>query len=83
MFGGMLGEAVYSVEIPQDLKGNYSITHYEMYNTTVALKTWVRMWEDKVMCIFCDNLGAVTVCQTGKTRDPFLNTCLHSLWLTR
>ena len=76
------GSLVYSIEIPQDLKGNYSITHYEMYNITVALKIWVRRWQNKVVCIFCDHLGAVTVCQTGKTRDSFLNACLHSLWLT-
>ena len=53
-----------------------------MYNITVALKVWARRWQNKVVCIFCDNLGAVTVSQTGKTRDPFLNAWLHALWLT-
>ena len=62
--------------------GQYSITHYEMYNITVALKVWARRWQNRVVCIFCDNLGAVTVAQTGKTRDVFLNACLHALWLT-
>ena len=33
------------------------------------------------MCIHCDNLGVVTVCGSSKTKDPFLNWCLHSLWL--
>ena len=53
-----------------------------MYNITVALKVWARSWQNKVVCIFWDNLGAVTVAQTGKTRDTFLNACLHALWLT-
>ena len=29
----------------------------------------------------CDNQSAVRVCNTGKTKDQFLNACLHMLSL--
>ena len=79
--GGAWGNRVYSVPIPMALRGHYSITQYEMFNITVALKLWGNNWKDKTVCIHCDNLGAVTVCGSSKTKDPFLNWCLHSLWL--
>ena len=36
---------------------------------------------NKVVLISCDNQSAVTVCCSGRTKDPFLNACLHALWL--
>ena len=80
--GGAWGKRVYAVKIPLELGNNLSITHFEMFNITVALKLWGHSWRDKVVCIHCDNQGAVTVCGSGRTRYPFLNLCLHSLWLT-
>ena len=32
-----------------------------------------------MICIYCDNESAVTVCNTGKTCDPFLDLCLRQL----
>ena len=29
----------------------------------------------------CDNQSVVRVCNTGKTKDQFLNACLYTLWL--
>ena len=51
-----------------------------MFNITVALKLWADIWKDRVVCIHCDNQGALTVCGSGKTKGSFLNWCLHSLW---
>ena len=52
-----------------------------MCNIVVALWTWGYLWQDKVVLVSCDNQSAVSICQTGRTRDHFLNTCLHALWL--
>ena len=52
-----------------------------MLNIAVAVKTWAHLWQDKVVLVSYDNQSAVHVCQSGKTRDRFLNACLHALWL--
>ena len=46
--GGAWGNRVYSVPIPMALRGHYSITQYEMFNITVALKLWGNNWKDGV-----------------------------------
>ena len=39
------------------------------------------MWRDRAVLVSCDNQSAVRVCQSGKTKDPFLEMCFHALWL--
>ena len=79
--GAVWGKCVYTACISAYLQGRYSITQYETYNIVIALWTWGHLWQNKVVLIGCDNQSAVRVCNTGKTRDPFLNACLHALWL--
>ena len=52
-----------------------------MYNIVVATYTRGHLWKDRVVLVSCDNQSAVRVCCTGRTKDPFLNVCLHALWL--
>ena len=76
--GGTWGSRVYATEIPFiDLP----ITQCEMYNTVVALKLWGHEWRDKVVNVKRDNESAVAVCNTGRTKNKFLNVCLYNLWL--
>ena len=79
--GGVWGNNAYAARIPEHLLNRYSITQYEMYNIVVALWTWGYMWKDRVVLINCDNQSAVRVCQTGRTKDSFLDKCFHALWL--
>ena len=79
--GGAWGDRVYSTRIPEHLVHAHSITQYEMYNVVIALKVWANDWENKTVCVYCDNESTVTVCNKGATRDPFLNKCLHEIWL--
>ena len=79
--GGVWGNHAYTARIPDHLLNRYSITQYEMYNIVVALWTWGYMWKDRVVLISCDNQSAVRVCQSGKTKDAFLDRCFHALWL--
>ena len=51
-----------------------------MFNIVVALQMWAHLWQDKVIAVRCDNEGAVYVCNTGKTRDKFLNICIQRIW---
>ena len=47
----------------------------------MALRLWASEWQDSVICIRCDNESVVTVCNSSKTCDQFLNMCLCELWL--
>ena len=79
--GGIWGSCAYTAEIPHDISSNASITHLEMYNIVIALRLWAHEWQDSVISLKCDNESAVSVCNSGKTRDSFLNLCLYELWL--
>ena len=79
--GGIWGSRAYTAEIPFDISFQASITHLEMYNIIIALKVWAREWANSIIWIKCDNESAVSVCNSGKTRDSFLNLCLYELWL--
>ena len=62
-----------------NLIGKRAITQYEMCNILLAVCLWAEEFTDRVICVHCDNESAVTVCNTGKTRDPFLDLCLRHL----
>ena len=47
----------------------------------VALKVWSKLWSDKKVKIFSDNLAVVEVLKSSKTKDPFLATCALNIWL--
>ena len=51
-----------------------------MYNIVIAIKVWGHLWQDKVVLVSCDDQGAVIICELGRTRDQFLNRCLHTFW---
>ena len=71
---------VYSLALPNLIHGLIPITQCEMFNIVIALHMWAHLWENKVIALKCDNESAVYVCNTGKTRDSFLNVCLHRIW---
>ena len=52
-----------------------------MLNVVVALKIWSKIWSDKKVKKFSDNLAVVEVLKSGKTKDPFLATCARNIWL--
>ena len=78
--GGIWGLRAYSALVPPNLAHRISITQVEMYNLLVAVCLWAPLWKNKTIRIRCDNESAVMVCNTGKTRDPFLSWCIRQLW---
>ena len=78
--GGVWGSRTYSLPLPDLIQGLVPITQAEMFNIVVALQMWAHCWQDKVIAVRCDNESAVYVCNTGKTRDTFLNICLQRIW---
>ena len=77
--GGVWGSRVYSAVVPPSLVHCISISQVEMYNLLVVVKLWAPHWENKSIRVRCDNESAVMVCNTGKTKDAFLNFCIRQL----
>ena len=79
--GGSWGKRAYSTSIPSEISREIAISQLELYNILVATRLWAAAWENKAVCVRCDNESAVSVCNSGRTRDVFMNLCLHNLWL--
>ena len=79
--GGSWGKRAYSTSIPSEISREVAISQLELYNIVVAMRLWAAAWENKAVCIRCDNESAVSVCNSGRTKDAFMNLCLHNLWL--
>ena len=77
--GAIWGSRAYSLPLP-DLVVGLPITQCEMFNIVVCLHVWGESWKNKVISVRCDNESVVYVCNSGKTRDMFLNLCLHMIW---
>ena len=79
-FGGCWGNCVYHVPIEKRYK-NLAITHLETLNILVALRLFAPYWHRKKVHVKCDNLAAVQVLRSGRTRDPFLAACARNVWM--
>ena len=55
------------------------INALELLTLVVALKLWGMAWKGYRIKLFCDNEASVTVLNTGRTRDPFLQACLREI----
>ena len=57
------------------------INALELLSIIVATKVWGRHWAGKRIVVQCDNEASVSVINTGRSRDPFLQACLRELVL--
>ena len=48
----------------------------------VAIRAWAPLLAHHHFIVSCDNEVAVTVINSGITRDPFMQRCLRRLWFT-
>ena len=58
------------------------ITALELYTIVVAVKFWATKLHQRKFIVSCDNEAAVTVVNSGKSKDPFMQRCLRQLWFT-
>ena len=56
------------------------ISPLELFTIVVAVKFWAPVLQHQRFIISCDNEAAVTVINSGSTRDPFMQRCLRELW---
>ena len=78
-FGGRSGDLVYHLPIVRGFR-NWTIVHLEMINILLAARLFKRQWSLRKVLIQCDNEAVVSVLKTGKTRDPYLGTCVRNIW---
>ena len=57
---------------------NLDISSLE-FLTIVALKLWGARWTGLCITVRYDNEAAVTVVNTGRCRNPFMNSCLREI----
>ena len=60
---------------------NLSINALELLTVVVAAKVWGKLWHGLRIVIQCDNETSVTVLNTGRTHNSFLQGCLRELEL--
>lgn len=54
----------------------------ELFVVVVAIRAWAPLPAHHRFIVSCDNEAAVTVINSGITRDPFMQRCLRQLWFT-
>ena len=64
------------------LDENLHINALELLTICIACKAWGREWKGLRIQVLCDNEVSVTVINTGRSRDPFLQSCLRELAFT-
>jgi hypothetical protein len=58
------------------------ISGLELFVIVVAARVWSHALAHRRVLVSCDNIAAVTVINTGRSRDIFMQRCLRQLWLT-
>ena len=79
--GGVWGREVYSIDIPNDIKLQGNITHFEMMNIVIALRVWKEAWRHKHVHFGVDTEAVVIIYNSGYTRDSLLVSFARNIWL--
>ncbi|CAG2238689.1 unnamed protein product [Mytilus edulis] len=78
--GGMFKEHFFHVEFPDAIVNEQlHINALEMLTVVVCLKLWGTKLRGKRIMIKCDNQVTVTVINTGRSRNQFLQSCLREI----
>jgi len=78
--GGVSGSYYFHSAFPSFITSlDLPINSLELLTIVVAAKLWGSDWKGLRILARCDNLVAVTVINTGRSRDRFLNSCLREL----
>lgn len=78
--GGLCGDQYFHAAFPSFVvQQTLDINCLELLTIIVALKLWGLRWSGLRLTVRCDNEVAVTVLNTGRCRNSFLNSCLREL----
>jgi len=82
--GGFLessGEYFHAVFPAFILEQDPCINSLELLTILVCVRLWGQHWLGMRIVVLCDNEASVTVLNSGRSRSPFLQSCLRNLWL--
>ena len=78
--GGISATEYFHVHFPDFiLSKDLEINSLELLTIVISLKLWGHHWSGLSLTVKCDNEVAVTVLNTGRCRNPFINACLREL----
>jgi hypothetical protein len=78
--GGIFESNFFHSEFPEFvINMDLHINILEMMSVIVCVKLWGQYFKGKKLMIKCDNQVTVTVINTGKSRNQFLQNCLREL----
>ena len=73
--GGCSGSRIFHKEFPADVLVQFPFIHQlECLAILVAVRLWGSAWKGLRLTVFCDNEAVVQVLNSGKTREPFLES---------
>ena len=79
--GGICGYQYFHSSFPDFIQHQGLAIHkLEMLAVLVGVRIWGHLCEGQKVRIYCDNMAAVQVINSSKTKDAFLSTCLRELW---
>ena len=67
---------------PDILTSASHISSLELYTIVVAVQFWAPKLRHRKFIVSCDNQAAVTVINSGSTKDYFMQRCLRQLWFS-
>ena len=71
----------FTVEFPEDImRAAKHITGLELYTVVLAVNFWAPKLRGRKFIVSCDKEAAVTVINSGSTRDGFMQRCSRQLW---
>ena len=78
--GGLCGDQYFHAAFPSFVvQQTLDINCLELLTIIVALKLWGLRWSGLRLTVRCNNEVVVTVLNTGRCRNSFLNSCLREL----
>ena len=81
--GAVWDQAFYSVSLPTYVQHQKRIVVFEMVNILIALKTWVNLWVNKRVLVWCDNRAVVDIMGKNKTKDRELGAILREILMNQ
>ena len=78
--GGLCAHYYFHAEFPEFISSQHlDINALELLTIVVALKLWGHLWRGLRLTVRCDNDVAVTVLNSGRCRNAFINSCLREV----
>ena len=69
----------YAIAIPQWVKMNRCIAHYEIYNVVVVFAKWAREWMGWTVRVRSDNMAVVHALNSLGARDEVFGMCIRNI----